>query len=252
MRRLLLYTLLVLLAVPTSFASTMEEGIAAYQETNYSKAIELFTQALSQEGVTAEGYYNLASAYYKNGDMGLAVLNFNRAYRIDPSDRDTRFNLQFVSSQITDKMEETPKLFISRWFDAVSHWFSLTTWNLLSALFILLVAIGIFLYFRGRSTTARRVGFYGGITALLLTLLVNIIAYRSYHFAHEAKEAILLSSIITIKSSPDASAKDIAVVHEGLKVETLQSLSGYTEVRLPDGIIGWIPMGSYELINNFD
>lgn len=252
MRRLLLYIILGISAAQFSFASTMDEGIAAYQETNYSKAIQLFTQALSEDGATAEAYYNLASAYYKNGNIGPAVLNYHRAYRIDPSDGDIRFNLHFVSSKITDKIEETPQLFISRWLDSMSHWFSLATWRWLSAILVVLVAVGVFFYFRGRSITIRRIGFYGGAFSLLLCVLVNVMAYRSYSFTHEDREAILLSSIITIKSSPNASGKDIAVVHEGLKVKTLQNLSGYTEVRLPDGTVGWIPMGSYELINNFD
>lgn len=252
MRRLLLYIVLGCSAVTFSFATTMEQGIAAYQETNYNKAIELFTQVLTEEGHNAEAYYNLASAYYKNGNIGPAVLNFHRAYRIDPSDGDTRFNLQFLSTQITDKIDETPQLFISKWLGAISHWFNLPTWRWLSALFLLLLMGGVFFYLRGRSITARRIGFYVGLCSLFLAIIVNIMAYRSYHFTHENREAILMSSIITIKSSPDASGKDIAVVHEGLKVETLQNLSGYTEVKLPDGTIGWIPMDSYELINNFD
>ncbi|MDD7438631.1 MAG: tetratricopeptide repeat protein [Bacteroidales bacterium] len=253
MKRLLLYIIVLSISASQfSFATTMNEGIAAYQETNYTKAIELFTQVLSENGSTAEAYYNLASAYYKNGNIGPAVLNFHRAYRLDPSDGDTRYNLRFVSSQVTDKIEETPKLFISRWLDSLSHWFGLSTWRALSAIFIVLVATGVFFYFRGRSITTRRIGFYGGVCSVVLALLVNIMAYRSYSFTHENKEAILMSSITTIKSSPDASAKDIAVVHEGLHVKTLQNLSGYTEVRLPDGTVGWIPMDSYELINDFD
>ena len=225
--------------------------MAAYSDADYPKAIECFNKALEEGEPTAEIYYNLASAYYKNNDLPLAILNFERAYRIDPSDGDTRFNLELVSSQIVDDMEPTPRLFLSSWFDQVSHWFSLFVWRVLGLIFFTLLMVGIFFYFRGRSISQRQIGFYGGVVALVLSVLTNILAYRSYLFTHEDKEAILISSIITVKSSPDASAKDIVVVHGGLKVVTQQTLSGYTEIKLPDGTVGWVPNNTFEIINNF-
>lgn len=252
MKRLTIQALLLLLLAPYALATPMEEGVAAYQEADYAKAIELFSQALAEEAPTAEAYYNLASAYYKNGEIAPAILNFNRAYRIDPTDSSTRFNLTLLNSQITDKIEEAPSLFISRWLRPISHWLQLKTWRSLGTASILTLASGLFYYFRGRSINIRRQGFYCAIASLLLGLLYTLMAYQSYSFTHEATEAILMSSIVTIKSSPDASAKDIAVVHAGLKVKTLQSLAGFTEIQLPDGTVGWVPQDAYQLINNFD
>lgn len=251
MRRKLLYSLSLLFLSLSLFASPFEEGVAAYSDADYPKAIECFTKALEEGEPSAEIYYNLASAYYKNNDLPLAILNFERAYRIDPSDGDTRFNLELVSSQIVDDMEPTPRLFLSRWWDDISHWCSLSAWRMLGLIFFAIVMVGVFFYFRGRSRSQRQIGFYGGLVALLLTILTNALAYRSYLFTHEDKEAILTSSIITVKSSPDASAKDIVVVHGGLKVVTQQTLSGYTEIKLPDGTVGWVPNNTFEIINNF-
>lgn len=251
MRRKLLYIISLLSLSLPLFATSFEEGVAAYSDADYPKAIECFNKALEEGKPTAEIYYNLASAYYKNNDLPLAILNFERAYRIDPSDGDTRFNLELVSSQIVDDMEPTPRLFLSRWFDQVSHWFSLFVWRVLGLIFFTLLMVGIFFYFRGRSISQRQIGFYGGVAALVVSVLTNILAYRSYLFTHEDKEAILISSIITVKSSPDASAKDIVVVHGGLKVVTQQTLSGYTEIKLPDGTVGWVPNNTFEIINNF-
>ncbi|MDO5016745.1 MAG: tetratricopeptide repeat protein [Porphyromonas sp.] len=252
MQRLLLSLVYILTVVATATATPFEEGVAAYGQADYPAAIEYFTQSLNEEGPTAEGYYNLGAAYYKNDELAQAILAFERAYRIAPSDRDIRFNLDLARSQTIDEIEEERQLFISRRFRQMSHWASLTFWRAAGLTLFAIFLVGLFHYLRGKRRSIRQLGFYGGIAALFLSVVVNLLAYRSYQFTHDDKEAILTADIITVKSSPDASAKDIVVVHSGLKVETLQQLSGYVEVKLPDGTIGWIPQEACQIINNFN
>ncbi len=251
MRSIYLTIVLSCLSTLAVSATPFEEGLNAYSSADYPQAITLFSRALEDNEPSAEAYYNLGAAYYKNGDIAPAILNFSRAYRLDPADQDTRYNLNLVSSQIVDNMEPMPKLFLSEWINDMSHWFTLGTWRILGVIFIVLTLIGIFLYFRGRSVGVCRGGFYGAIVALILGILSHALAYQSYCFTHDTKEAILMSGVVTVKSSPDASSKDIVVIHEGLKVEVLQRLSGFSEVLLPDGTKGWIPIDAYEKINNF-
>lgn len=235
-----------------TLATPYDEAVEAYGAADYPEAIRLFSEAIeTSERPSAEQYYNLGSAYYKNNDLGEAILNFSRAYRLNPADRDTRFNLKLAQGKIYDKMDETPKLFFNRWFDDMSHWFGLGTWKVLGIITFILLLVGVFLYIRNKSITIRRVGFYGALVALVLVILVNMIVYRSYSFIYDENEGVILSGVVTVKSSPDLSATDIVVVHSGLQIETIQKLAGYTEVKLLDGTIGWIPDDSYELINNF-
>lgn len=251
MRKIILILTLGLLGSYSLSASSYEEGIEAYSSADYAKAIELFTRALEEGPRSAETYYNLGAAYYKHGDIAPALLNFHRAYRLDPSDPDIRYNLKFLNTQIVDDMEPSPTFFFNRMLSTMSHWFGLATWRFIGFIGIALAFAGVFLYLRGKSITTRRWGFYGGIVMILIALTAHTLAYKSYRFTHDSNEAILMASIVTVKSSPDASAKDIVVVHSGLKIETLQHLAGFTEVRLPDGTIGWVPQDSYEIINNF-
>ncbi|WP_298631672.1 tetratricopeptide repeat protein, partial [uncultured Porphyromonas sp.] len=66
MRRKLLYIISLLSLSLPLFATLFEEGVAAYSDADYPKAIECFNKALEEGEPTAEIYYNLASAYYKN------------------------------------------------------------------------------------------------------------------------------------------------------------------------------------------
>jgi SH3-like domain-containing protein len=46
-----------------------------------------------------------------------------------------------------------------------------------------------------------------------------------------------------MRSAPDAESESILVIHEGLKVDLLDIISGWTKVQLPNGDQGWIPLG---------
>jgi len=50
--------------------------------------------------------YNLANAYFKLGRLGPAILNYERALRLDPSDQDARDNLELARGQIRDRIED--------------------------------------------------------------------------------------------------------------------------------------------------
>ena len=65
---------------PTCTATT-RGAVAAYEE-------------LDRQGlVSADLYFNLGDAYYRQGDLGRAIWSFERAAALDPDDEDVRYNL---------------------------------------------------------------------------------------------------------------------------------------------------------------
>lgn len=61
-------------------------------------------------------------------------------------------------------------------------------------------------------------------------------------------EAIILRPVVTVKSSPDQSGKDLFILHEGTKVQITDSLSRWIEVKITDGNSGWINVTDLERI----
>ena len=49
-------------------------------------------------------FYNLANAYLLKGDVGRAILNYRRAERLTPEDRNLQDNLAFARSQVRDSI----------------------------------------------------------------------------------------------------------------------------------------------------
>lgn len=230
-----------------------DAGSKAYSEAKYTEAIDFFKKGLEESNPpTAELYYNLGCAYYKNGDIAEAILCFERAYRIDQSDRDIRFNLKLANSQIVDKMKPLPKFFFARWLDSAMHWFSREGWTYVNLIVFYIFGTGVYYFIRGKRQSHKKIGFYVGLVFLVIFIFAQILTIRLHHFIKDKDEAILMSEIVTVKSSPDSSAKDIVIIHSGLKVIRLQELGGFSEVKLPDGTIGWIPNSSFEIINNFE
>ena len=236
----------------TDIKRLMDEAATAYGEQKYSLAISIYEKCLSLSSEpSAELYYNLGCAYYKDGQLSRAILRLERAYRLDPADSDTRYNLAFLADHTAEKVEQPRSQMLSRAMDDMTHWFSLPVWMSLAlgpfVIFILL----IYLFAYGRSEKKRRIGFYTGLFALVLCMILNLFVYRSYRFITDRSEAILTAPVITLQSSPDSSSQDIAVVHEGHKVRILDRVGGYAEIRLADGTVGWVPEETFDLINNF-
>ncbi|MFQ5454051.1 MAG: tetratricopeptide repeat protein, partial [Candidatus Zixiibacteriota bacterium] len=76
-----------------------------YQDKDYNSAIRLYNSILNRGIESAPLYFNLGNAYFKQGNLGYAVLNFMKAKRLDPEDEDILNNLNFVRQFSAIQME---------------------------------------------------------------------------------------------------------------------------------------------------
>ena len=98
----------------------LKKAEVAYTK-DYGKAIELYEGLLKTHGESAEIYYNLGNAYYKENKIAPAILNYEQALLLDPGDGDIRFNLQLARQKSVDKIEPVGDFFLHRWFDKVQN-----------------------------------------------------------------------------------------------------------------------------------
>ena len=78
---------------------------ALYEDGRYEQAARSFQQLVDKGYGDPVLYYNLGNAYFKQGDIGRAILNYLRAERLAPRDDDIRTNLDFARSQTLDLLE---------------------------------------------------------------------------------------------------------------------------------------------------
>ena len=61
-------------------------------------------------------------------------------------------------------------------------------------------------------------------------------------------DAIVMTGVVTVKSSPDKSGTDLFQLHEGTKVAIKSTLGNWTEIKLGNGNIGWVEQENIEKI----
>ncbi len=210
-----------------------------YKQGQYSDAAKLYEEML-KNGVSAELYYNLGNSYYKIDEIGLAILNYERALRLNPRFKDASYNLQIAESKIVDNINSTPTFFIKRWVHGLISNASSNHWAVVS-LFFFTVALGAFLFFLFSATrNKRKISFYTTIIAAALFVVAFVFSgVRKEQFVKH-NTAIVLSGSVSAKSSPDVSGTDLFQLHEGTRVNVKSTLGTWTEISLDNGAVGWV------------
>lgn len=225
-----------------------EMGNKAYMEGAYDKAIEEYCAILEGGEYSMELYYNLANAYFKMENIGKAILYYNKALRIAPSQEDVLHNLAIAETRTKDKITAVPEFFLHRWMRVVRNSVSCNAWGALSVLFFALILTFVLLFLLASRLGVRKAGFYGALCSLLLFVATTAFAISSRNDILTEDEAIVMSSAISVKSSPDRSATDLFVLHEGTKLRIVAEFDEWIEVVIADGKKGWTERKNIETI----
>lgn len=244
MARSLIFKILVVLLTTPLFSETpdslMERANQAYIDESYHEAIDLYEQIAGMELESAVLYYNLGNAYYKTGQYARAILNFERALRLNPSDASIQHNLRVSRARIGDRSEPMPRLFFVEWHDSILQLQSVDGWAITSIILITLFSLFVALLFVLKNRVQKQIFLVASVFMLLLFLFSLYGANRQYERHYLAREAIVMTPRVTAKSAPSESAVDVFVIHKGRKLEITGELNDWFEVRLPDGNVGWI------------
>jgi tetratricopeptide (TPR) repeat protein len=232
----------------TSNAVTKAEADSAYVQERYQQAAKDY-EALLKQGVSADLYYNLGNCYYRMDQMTQAVLNYERALLLSPGDKDIRFNLQMARSKTIDKITPESEMFFVTWYRSLVNVMSVDGWAR-TALVALIVAIVLALFYLFSDRIwLRKIGFFGGIIALLLFLIGNLFAWQQKSNLTQRTGAIIIKSAVNVKSTPSKNGTDLYILHEGTKVTvTDSSMREWRKIRVADGKEGWLEDSEIEVI----
>lgn len=224
-------------------------GVQAYTDGKFSDASAAWTSIEESGQKSAKLYYNLGNAWFKQGNYPKAILNYERALRLDPSYSDARYNLEFTSNFVQDKIEPVPEFILKSVARKVCYVMGSNAW---AVIFLVLLAAALvmgLLFLLGSSVGKRRAGFYCGIVLLLLS--AGALSFSIWQKSDSVKTdtAIVMSPVSSVKSSPSSgSSKDLFVIHEGTKVTILDEVGSWKNIALADGRQGWITSNELEVI----
>lgn len=251
MKNVLIFFFLVLLGseiVAQDQESAAVQARKAYEAGQFETSIQLYESILQKGLESSILYYNLGNAYYRNKDLPSAALYYEKALKMDPTNRDIQHNIELVNSKIIDKVEPVPELFYKRWWKVL-----LNSMNLDSVSVLMICLFTLSLLFAGIYLTSSRLGirkfaFYTSIFMFILVITSFMVAREKKHYLTQHHEAIVFTPTVTIKSSPDAASTDLFVIHEGLKVTLLDKIGDWQEIRIANGSIGWLKLSDIRYI----
>jgi len=228
--------------------SLVLQGNKHYMNREYDLAAASYAEVISKGYESGELYYNLGNAYYKQDFMARAILCYERALLLKPGDEDIRQNLALANARIIDKIEPIPEFFLARWVKSVPWLFSPDRWAMIS-LTLFVLALAAFLWFvLSHRYNMKRVAFAAGILLIILSLTGMLSMLNRAKKLRQSGSAIIMSSSVNAKSSPDEQSTNIFVLHEGTKVVLLDSVQNWKEIRIADGNKGWVLKESLEEI----
>lgn len=224
---------------------TKELGDKAYVESRFEDAAGIYETVIAEQGASLPLYYNLGNAYYRSNQLGKAILNYERALRIDANDEDAKANLEFVQSKIVDKIPQDDIPFYKQWGNSLFALFPRDIWGIigLSAFVVMLAMIFLYLFKSEKRGTAVVVI----VVCIVVTLLANFAAMESDSLPH----GVILDEMVVVKSSPDNSGTELTKIHEGLKVTIIDdALDDWVRIEANNGnkVVGWVKAKSVEYI----
>lgn len=239
-------------------ASPIEIADSAYNAHNFRQALSLYNLALDQQGSSSELYYNIGNTHYRLGNIGQAVVAYERALRLDPSNDDARANLDFVNSTIKG-MPEDGSTFLSNIHSGIISLAGPDGWAI-TALVLFIVVLGcIVLYLFTTNVTLRKIGFFGGFVILCLFIYAAVIAWQTANAINDHDTAVVISSNAKLRTNPGAAktpdSKTINIP-EGTCVQIIDSMATpsdpvspmYYNIRLNGTTEAWIGSSYLERI----
>ena len=242
--------LLVVLA-GVAGAATAESPNTLFFRGNTLYAEERYPDAAAQyEGVLAGGhesaalYFNLGNAWFKSGDVGRALLNYERARRLAPRDPDIEANAG-LARELGGEPDDPPlwaRLVFPLATRASGDELALVSSLLFAATLLLLAAAHLV-------PAARRGARLAAATAGVLLLVAgSSAAYRILAVERPLRAVVVASGESTVRFEPSAGGTVHFQAKPGTVLRVLAEREGWAQVARADGRRGWIERGTLETL----
>jgi tetratricopeptide (TPR) repeat protein len=221
--------------------AVFERANALYNEAKYAEAIDLYESILETEAHSAELYYNLGNAHYKLNNIAPSIYYYEKALLLSPNDREIKNNLAFAQNMTIDAIDTVPEVGFSRLFKNTVNAASADTWAVISIAGVLIFVLLFLLYHFAHATTRKRVAFIISVAGLLVAIISLTLAFQKEHLDQKNKPAIIFVQESRVKTDPNKASEELFRLHEGTKVQILESYDDWYKIELADKSTGWIP-----------
>ncbi len=225
---------------PVNSDAAFTKANADYAAGHFPEAIAGYASLVQSRQWNPTLFYDLGNAYFRKGDPGRAILNYERTLALDPNHAEARANLQLVRDQAR-ALELAPGWIESRlgfltrdqytWLAAIAFWGA--------------AAIFCRLYF------ARRRAVVWIFALVLLVAISGASAFAAYQLetgSAGANLAIVTKKNIQARLATAESAGTVLLLPAGSEIKILSTRGDWSYAALPNDLQGWIPAQSAERV----
>lgn len=240
----LLFSVLILSFSLNAQDPILDSAKTQYDQANYVEAIESYETVLSQGLESGELRFNLGNAYYRTGNTGKAILNYEKALLELPGDEDVLFNLAIANSQKKDVFEDIPNIGFGSIFTSINKIIHFEVWAILSCILFLLTG-GLYFYAKKEKVLKyKRLSFVAAITAIIL----GTVSVQQKNAVLNSKAGIIINKQSNIFSEPNINSTLLLEVNKGTKLKILNEDSEWFQIQSPSNDKGWIQKENIESI----
>lgn len=232
MKRWILMCLMMVSSV--CMANSFQAAESLFQAGKVQDAISLYERAQGPKTYSWVYWYNLGTLYGHADQVGKGLRALYAAEKRNPGQRDVRRNIALLEEKVSGHIHA--RVTVVSIFERMVHCFSLFQWAM--GLAIGLMGLNLSLGFGYWKSRLRRVGRFfsmgfgvGAFVSIWMVLASLVLT---------TDKGVVMVSKTALFSGPSESLTVLFYVHEGQRVDVLQSALAYTKVRCPNGVEGWV------------
>ncbi len=229
--------------------SLASKGDQHFENKDYENAIQQYLEtllAMPEEENSSSIYFNLGNAYFKNNELGKAILNYEKAKILAPSDADILYNLDVAKEKIKGDVIPIKPFFLIKWWRNIQVKLSSSTWAYIGIFLLWIGVMGLLLWLFSTQRLLKKRGFITGVFALTLSIFPFLFSWGQLAMETDSKKGILMVEKTYLRPNPDGAEE--FEIFEGTELELLDHINNWSKVRLINSDVGWVKKSEYEKI----
>lgn len=208
-------------------------GNTAYAAGKFADAASAYEGQVKRGAYSANLFFNLGDAYYRQGNRGRSILNYERALLLDPAHAEAAANLAFVRGvgKGAAPAHAASMATALSWLTAAAGW---------------LAVAGLVVGLSGRRW--RAVGLALGVGGLLAGVAGAITIRSLDDGADRTARAVVVADSVPALYAPADNSKVVTNLTAGGEVRVLSDQGAWAYALLPDGTLAWVASEKIERV----
>jgi len=225
----------------------MKEANLLLKEKAWDEAIPIYRLILSEGNEGVSLYNNLGLAFYHSGKLPEAVLYFEKALKLSPSNKQVRQNLEVANAAIDHEIYVLEKFFIFRWWESFYLSMHPDFFAVMTLLLIFVFLLAMFALLFRKRTKLIKAAKWVAVLAILLVILFFTAAIKGTRVMKSGDARILMREARAFEK-PVEDSEQIYLLKAGSKVWLEESQDGWYKLELINQDTCWVKDISMEKI----